>query len=157
MEAFLEYLFMILPALRIDTFIQNIRPKTNTSQINKQPDPAPEFELFLKKEDIRAYAVLIDGEFIVQSGSMARQSWVGDRTDKTSYWKLFDELVAQGILADSGKHKTFIEDYAVFSTSAAGAVVNGRSTAGPIAWKLKGTKTTYKDWEASELSSGQEQ
>jgi len=61
-------------------------------------------------------------------------------------------LVEQGILVDQGKHKVFTQSYAFPSTSAAGAVCNGRSTAGPIAWKVKGTKKTYKDWEAETLA-----
>lgn len=157
MEAFLDYILMVLPALRIDSFLKKTRPAitatTTAAEVGKEL--APMFELFLKKENIRANAVLKDGEFIVQAGSLARKSWVGDRKDKTSYWKLFDELVAQGILVDEGTHRVFSESYAFSSTSAAGAVVNGRSTAGPITWKVKGSGKTYKEWEAEKLSHEQ--
>lgn len=34
-----------------------------------------------------------------------------------------------------------------------GAICNGRPTAGPVAWKVKGTGQTYKDWEAANLNA----
>ncbi len=151
MEAFLEYLLMLLPALRVDMFLKNIRPRTDASS-SSDTEPVPVFEPFLKKEAIHATAKLTDGEFVVQAGSMARKEWVGVRSDHTSYAKLCNELVAQGVLAEEKKHRVFTENYAFSSTSAAGAVVNGRATAGPIAWKLKGTEQTYKDWEAEKLA-----
>lgn len=156
MEAFLDYLLMLLPALRVDMFLKNVRPKIDQTTASEATKQAPVFELFLKKEAIHATALLIDGEFVVQAGSMARNEWVGDRSVQTSYWRLFDELVAQGILTEQDKHRVFAENYAFSSTSAAGAVVNGRSTAGPIAWKLKGGGKTYKDWEAEKLAHEQE-
>ncbi len=110
------------------------------------------FELTLKKEGIIATAVLEDGEFIVQKGSLARAEYAGDRSEKSYYWKHHDKLVEQGILVDQGKLKVFTQSYAFSSTSAAGAVCNGRATAGPTAWKVKGTKKTYQEWEAEKLA-----
>lgn len=147
MEGFLEYLLIVLPAVRVDMFLRKTRP---TIQIE---EPSTEvFELLLKKENIRATAILAGGEFVVQAGSHARMEWIGDRKIKTSYWKLHDELVEQGILITDNGNQKFAENYAFSSTSAAGAVVNGRSTAGPIAWKIVGTGQTYKDWEAEKLA-----
>jgi hypothetical protein len=152
MESFLEYVFLVLPALRIDYFLKRTRPSLSTVESPGTREVDVVFELNLKKENIVAHAILFNGEFIVQAGSMARQSWIGDRSDKTSYWKLHDELVSTGILTISEKHRTFTQSYAFSSTSAAGAVVTGRSTAGPIEWKLQGTKQTYKEWEAEKLA-----
>ncbi len=152
MEAFLENILMVLPALRIDSFLE--RKRSTAALIpDVSRDAGTEFELFLKKENIRASALLLNGEFIVEARSMARKAWVGTREDKTSYWKLFDELVEQGVLTDAGTHRIFKTNYAFSSTSAAGAIVNGRSTAGPLAWKVKGTEKTYRDWEAEKLAS----
>ncbi|MBT4044939.1 MAG: GIY-YIG nuclease family protein [Rhodospirillaceae bacterium] len=145
MEAFLDYLLMVLPALRVDMFLKNIRPTAGQHAFAEATKPSPTFELTLKKEAIHAIAKLTGGEFVVQANSMARKSWIGDRSEKTSYWRLYHELVSQGVLADEGSHRIFTESYAFSSTSAAGAVVNGRSTAGPIAWKLQGTSQTYKE------------
>ena len=148
MEYFLDQLLLVLPAVRVDLF----NKQTRSREITKEKESElPSFELFLKKEKINATAVLNNGEFVVQAGSLARKEWIGDRTKKTSYWQLHDKLVEKGILVLEGSHRKFSESYAFPSTSAAGAVVNGRSTAGPIAWKVIGTKQTYKEWETQRL------
>jgi hypothetical protein len=145
MEAFLDYLLMVLPAVRIDSFLQKKRPQVPVvATAAKEP---VKFELYLKKENIRATAVLIGNEFIVEAGSMARKAWIGDRAHNTHYWRLFDDLVAEGVLEDQGPYRTFKTNYAFSSTSAAGAIVTGRSTAGPISWKVVDSDMTYRDWE----------
>lgn len=152
MEAFIDQLLMVLPAIRIDLFTSKAKPQKNTQQTaNFAEKKIPVFELNLKKEGITATAILEDGEFVVQQGSLARGEYIGERSDRYSYWKQYDKLVEQGILADKGSHKVFTVSYAFSSTSAAGAVCNGRSTSGPIAWKVKGTRQTYKEWEAASL------
>ncbi len=153
MEAFISQLLMVLPAIGVDFFISKAKPEKQHNAKNiDQPTESPIFELVLKKEGIVATAVIEDGEFVVQKGSLARAQYIGDRSEKSYYWKHHDKLVEQGILVDEGKHKIFTQSYAFPSTSAAGAVCNGRSTAGPIAWKVKGTKKTYKEWEAENLA-----
>ncbi len=156
MEAFLDYLLMVLPALRVDMFLRNTRPQATKIDVGAATQSAPVFEMTLKKEAIHATATLQDGEFIVQAGSMARNEWVGSRAEKTSYWKLFHELVAQGVLIEQGKHRVFTENYAFSSTSAAGAVINGRSTNGPKYWMVQGTGQNYRNWEAEKLALEQE-
>jgi len=153
MEAFISQLLMVLPAIRVDLFTSNAKPDKQSESVKSQDSKEIQvFELTLKKEGIVATAILEDGEFIVQKGSLARAEYIGDRSEKSYYWKHYDKLVEQGILVDQGKHKVFTQSYAFSSTSAAGAFCNGRSTAGPIAWKVKGTKQTYKDWEAETLA-----
>lgn len=153
METFISQLLMVLPAIRVDLFTSNAKPDKQSEFANSQESKESQvFELTLKKEGIVATAILEDGEFIVQKGSLARAEYIGDRSEKSYYWKHHDKLVEQGILVDQGKHKVFTQSYSFPSTSAAGAVCNGRSTAGPIAWKVKGTKKTYKDWEAETLA-----
>lgn len=153
MEAFISQLLMVLPAIRVDLFTSNAKPDKQSKLVQpKDYEESQIFELTLKKEGIVATAKLEDGEFIVQKGSQARAEYIGDKSEKSYYWKHHDKLVEQGILVDQGKHKVFSQSYAFPSTSAAGAVCNGRSTAGPIAWKVKGTKKTYKDWEAEKLA-----
>ncbi|MDB2511532.1 GIY-YIG nuclease family protein [Luminiphilus sp.] len=152
MENFIDRLLMVLPALRVDVFSSKVMPESS-SYLGKENDSevSPVFELTLKKEGIVATAVLNNGEFIVQKGSMARASWIGDATDKTSYWKLYNDLVDKDVLVSESGHRVFAKSYAFSSTSAAGAICNGRSTAGPKAWKIKGTGQTYKEWEASRI------
>lgn len=153
MEGFISQLLMVLPAIKVDLFTSNTKPeKESESDKLRDTKETQVFELTLKKEGIVATAILEDGEFIVQKGSLARAQYIGDRSEKSYYWKHHDKLVEQGILIDQGKHKVFTQSYVFSSTSAAGAVCNGRSTAGPIAWKVKGTTQTYKDWEAKMLA-----
>ena len=153
MEAFVDQLLMVLPAIRVDLFTSKAKPdKPDAKKQSEAVKESPVFELTLMKEGIKATAILEDGEFVVQKGSLARAAYIGDRSEKSYYWKHYDKLVDQGILVDQGKHKVFTQSYAFPSTSAAGAVCNGRSTAGPIAWKVKGTTQTYKDWEAASLA-----
>lgn len=152
MEAFISQLLMVLPAIGVDFFTSKAKPdKQNGTDNAAILVESPVFELILKKEGIVATAVIEDGEFVVQKGSLARSTYIGDRSEKSYYWKHHDKLVEQGVLIDQGNHKVFTQSYAFPSTSAAGAVCNGRSTAGPIAWKVKGTKKTYKEWEAENL------
>lgn len=153
METFIEQLLMVLPAVRVDLFTIKAKPDKLGPAKQIQPSKSsPVFELTLKKEGITATAILEDGEFVVQKGSLARAEYIGDRTEKSYYWKYYDQLVSQGILVDQGKNKVFTQSYAFPSTSAAGAVCNGRSTAGPIAWKVRGSQQTYKEWEAETLA-----
>jgi hypothetical protein len=73
MEAFLDYLWMVLPALRIDMFLQHAEPK-GSATINAPSSSGPVFELFNKKHGLHAKAMLVEGEFIVFEGSTARLS-----------------------------------------------------------------------------------
>lgn len=153
METFIDQLLMVLPAIRVDLFTSKAKPdKPDTSATVQKKQKSPVFELTLKKEGIKATALLEDGEFVVQKGSLARAEYIGGRNEKSYYWKHYDKLIEQGILQDHGKNKIFVQSYAFPSTSAAGAVCNGRSTAGPQAWKVKGTGQTYKEWEAESLA-----
>ena len=152
MESFIDRLLMVLPALRVDIFTSKVKTVKGLSAGGESEEKRrPIFELTLKKEGIRATACLEGGEFVVQKGSLARSEFIGERNEKYSYWKLYDKLVDQGILVDEGDHKVFTQSYAFSSTSAAGAVCNGRSTAGPLAWKVLETNQTYKEWEAETL------
>ena len=148
MEAFIDQLLMVLPAVRVDLFTIKAKPEKQILAKEASPnDLSPVFELFLKKEGITATAVLEDGEFVVQKGSLARGKYIGERS------KQYDKLVEQGVLVDHGKLKIFTVSYAFSSTSAAGSVCTGRSTAGTTAWKVKGSRKTYKEWEAESLES----
>lgn len=49
-------------------------------------------------------------------------------------------MIKQGIIELDGKHSIFLENYAFTSPSAAGAILNGRSTNGRTEWKHKKTK-----------------
>ena len=98
---------------------------------------------------MKAQAVLKNGEFIVQEGSQARVQWQSGR--KHGYSKLFDKLVESGVITLKGNVRVFQSDYAFASPSASAAIIFGRPSNGQTEWKLKGTKKTYKQWEAEEI------
>lgn len=152
MEEFLDTLMMVLPAIQVEMFVNKAQPVKQQTKTTAGKENTPTFILKSKRLGIDATADLIGGEMIVRSGSTVRKSWVGDRGEKTHYFILHDELLETGIIEPKGEHAVFTKDYAFSSPSAAGAIVNGRSTSGPREWKLKGTNTTYAEWEAAELA-----
>jgi len=152
METFLSHVLMILPALRIDWFLKNTRPPSSVSTLADANLEAPRFELQTPKFGIRATAKLIDGEFVVEAGSLARREWVGQGSENTTYGQLHAELTRMEVLAEQGTHRIFRENYAFKSPSAAAAVVNGRPANGTIEWKVQGQTKTYKQWEAERLA-----
>lgn len=151
MEQFLEHLHVILPALRVDGFLNRKRQvglKRLSSELPYPATPAVKFEIRLENGEVHGYGTLKDGEFIVLPGSRGRGRWIGA---DHNYSRLFDEVVESGVYKGDDTARVFDSAYAFPSPSAAGAVLNGRSTAGPIAWKLAGSLKTYKDWEADQL------
>lgn len=109
------------------------------------------FSLKLASGEVDARARLEHGEFIVQAGSIGRSHWIGV---EHNYQKLFDEVVESGVYVEEGSRRRFIKSYAFSSPSAAGAVLNGRATAGPIAWVVASNPNkTYKKWEEEQLNS----
>lgn len=157
MEAFLDNVWMVLPALRIDSFLKRTRPMVTPPQTAEMPEATPVFELRTKKGSINisATAKLMNGEFVVQAGSTARKEWIGKAYADSTYGKLYHDLIRSGVLVDQGNVRVFSENYAFNSTSAAGSVVTGRSTAGTSAWKVQGSGKTYKEWEADTLAREQ--
>ncbi len=152
MESFLDYLLMVLPALRIDMFLSSRRTSSSAAAIASSDEPGVAFELNLRKHGISATALLRNGEFVVQAGSTARREWMGIGTENSGYALLHAELLRTGILAPQGANCTFTSDYAFASASAASAVVCGRPSNGTLEWKVRGESTSYKDWEARQLA-----
>ncbi|MBR0704553.1 GIY-YIG nuclease family protein [Bradyrhizobium diazoefficiens] len=150
MEAFLENIFIVLPAVRVDLFIQRTRPTPTVAPTAQAP--SAEFILETKKHGVKARAVLVDGEFVVEAGSTARLAWEGVGSEMTSYGQLHQELRNEGVLQPQGTVCVFAKNYAFKSPSAAAAVVNGRPANGTVEWKTPGGQT-YKEWEAQQLSA----
>lgn len=160
MEAFLENLLIVLPAVRVDMFIQrarSARPATSAAPVRALTGPqevgagGTRFVLESRKHGLRASAVLTDGEFVVEAGSMSRLEWTG--LDYHTYAPLYAELRRSGVLAEQGAHCIFTQDYAFRSPSAAAAAVNGRASNGQIDWRTADSGLTYKDWEARQVAS----
>jgi hypothetical protein len=152
MESFLETLGIVLPAIRVDMFLNKARSAPKASDIVTSPTDHSEEKFILQtpKHDLYAEAILRDGEWIVQKGSLARRI---SRDGKTNYTELRDELFANGTLEIKDNTAVFIKDYAFSSPSAAAAVINGFSTNGRVAWKHSISKQTYKDWEKAQITA----
>jgi hypothetical protein len=142
-EAFLANILTILPAIRIDAFLDNTRPPSSSD--------APLFELSRPKFGIQATARSTNGEFVVQKGSFARTDWTTTPKQSQAYAGLHAEMVRAGILQKKGEHRVFKTNYAFKSPSAAASVVNGYFSNGSW-WKIKGQNKTYYQWEIEELA-----
>ncbi|PTQ58580.1 uncharacterized protein DUF4357 [Sphingomonas sp. PP-CE-3G-477] len=160
MEAFLENLLIVLPAVRVDMFIQrarSARPTASTAPVRTITDSpqivtgGTRFVMESRKHGLRATAVLTDGEFVVEVGSMSRLEWTG--LDHHTYASLYAELRRSGVLAEQIGHCLFTQDYAFRSPSAAAAAVNGRASNGQTDWRTADGGLTYKDWEAHQVAN----
>lgn len=152
-EQFVDYVLTILPSLRIDGFL--VKTRNADGREGWSPDDSNTSQAVFKLKQlqdgsVKATAFLQNGEFVVQPGSIGRAEWIG--VDH-NYQKLFNEVVESGIYQLENSHRKFVKAYAFTSPSAAGAVLNGRATAGPVAWVLASDpKKTYKQWEAEQLA-----
>ena len=157
MEVFLDYVLMILPALRVDCFVQKARASSSAIGEGIGAADVTRFELRTPKHGIHAKARLEGGEFIVASGSSARKDY-SPKYRHTSYGKLHAELKSNGVLGEVHEAGladgllTFTQDFAFQSPSAAAAIVNGRTSNGTIEWKTVDEGKVYKEWESDRLA-----
>lgn len=101
----------------------------------------------LPKYGVKAQAREIDGSFIVLQGSDARPKWTAKAH---GYGNLYDQLVKDGVLAgETNGKRLFAQDCEFNSPSAAAAIVSGRNANGRTSWLIKGSQTTYGDWQSS--------
>lgn len=150
MEDFLENIYLVLPTLRFDYFQED----TKQPEAANDPHPqinSPVFVLDAKRQNIMATARIEDDKFVVEKGSQAREKWVGEASKESGYAKIYRDLIERNILVEADGCKVFTSSYKFNSPSAAAAVIKGRMANGAKAWKIKGTQTTYKEWEAEDL------
>jgi Domain of unknown function (DUF4357) len=138
---------VILPVLGFDFTQAPLVSPTSTSPTTGGAQT--QFEM--TAVGVKADAVEADGEFVVLKGSMAR---LAGTASWTSYKGLRDKLLADGKLAESGQPNllTFAENVAFESPSAAAAVVYAGNQNGRLAWRVKATGQTYKDWQDSRIA-----
>lgn len=156
MEAFLDNLFIVLPAVRVDMFIQRTRPIPALTLVEPRPHSGDAsnrseetFTLQLKREKFKADAVLnADGEFVVLAGSQARPL-----QGPSPYAEMTRELLRAGVIAENADGYHFTQNYAFKSPSAAASVALGRSSNGTTAWCRMADGQTYKRWEAMKLGA----
>jgi hypothetical protein len=156
MESYLDTLRMVLPAIRVDIFLDKSRPATqDTSRQASAPQSGIVFEMKTPKHGVDGRAVLRDGEWIVQAGSRGRAKWTGNRHSNSHYHKLHDALLANETLVVDGPHAVFAHDYAFSSPSAAAAILNGRSSNGRRDWREIRSGKEYGQWEIEQLEAGE--
>jgi len=122
MEVFLNNIYQLLPVLGID----HMRPVVE--QIAGDEDL-----LYNSIKGLEAKGKRTTNGFIVFRGSEAilehRQSAAKEIKARR------DKLQEDGILKVKGDHLVFTKDVEFSSPSAAGGIVRGGNTAGPLAWK----------------------
>ncbi|KPQ27408.1 MAG: GIY-YIG catalytic domain/Domain of unknown function (DUF4357) [Marinobacter excellens HL-55] len=143
MAFFIEQIRIILPVLGFDF----LREPAALHTKSPSSDEDTLFEMELPKYGVKAQAREIDGSFVVLQGSEARPKWTAKAN---GYGNLYDQLVKDGVLADEANGKRlFAQDYEFNSPSAAAAIVSGRNANGRISWMVRGSQTTYGDWQSS--------
>lgn len=153
MEAFLEEIQLVLPVIGVDVFRQ---PPPSRSALSDQgqalPSGAadtapPQFVLTHKNFGITATAREVDGEFIIEAGSIgawrARSSFHGAMALRRNDARSMGRIV---IAADE---KTFqlTQDIAFSSPSAAAVFLFGTSRNGRTDWQVDGQNIPYGDWK----------
>ena len=88
--------------------------------------------------------------FVVFKGSKASATIVNSMA--TSFVKLRERLIDDGVLINAGGYMEFSEDYIFSSPSTAAVMVMGRSANGLVEWKTKDGKT-LKEFESSEITT----
>lgn len=144
MQTFLDNVRLLLPTLGVNVF-------SVAGDHDRGPTPATEHRLELKWEDARAECLVVDGQFVVQPGSTAR----GVEVESLAAWlrTLRCTLQESGVLVPSESGLlTFSQPYAFESPSAAAGVVSGTGLNGRVAWKIKGSGQSYKEWLAKQVS-----
>lgn len=153
MEAFLGQVLTALPALRVDVFIENARPAATLATPQSPTGTPQRFKLENRKHGLIAYAVVRDGEFIVEKNSTARRQWESKGVNRHSYADLHEKLKSSGKLIEDGGVCRFAENIAFASPSAAAAIVDGRPANGTVEWVTVDTGMTYKAWEAAQIGA----
>lgn len=149
MEAFLLEIQLVLPVIGIDVFrkVVSTREPSQTEKDFK----AVSFVLEHKSKGIKAAAVEVDGEFVMQTGS------IGDFYETSSFSPKIKELREQLIESGrvevlDGKKLRLTENVAFTSPSAAAVFLFGTSRNGRFDWKLKGSGKSYGDYKDALLS-----
>lgn len=156
MEYYLSQVQIVLPVLGITEF-RPTRPAASTGSPGPEISSvasriSPTFHLNVPRHGIAAAAQEVDGEFTVLEGSGARGEWVGTHRHP-GYQQLHTSLIADGSLRPvSAELATFTQDVVFSSSSAAAAVVTGRSANGRTSWVDSVSGTTFGEWQSRGIS-----
>ncbi|MFF5036613.1 GIY-YIG nuclease family protein [Nocardia salmonicida] len=158
MEYFIEQAKIVLPVLGVNLFRSPRAISVGSNPETAEPrTDSPLFEMAVKKFGITATAQEVDGEFTVIEGSRARLAWAGDESH--SYVGLREKLEHDGTLVPTpdGSAMRFTRNHVFASPSAAAAIVAGRAANGRKDWQVKGTQTSYGQWETEGVEEAMRQ
>jgi hypothetical protein len=148
---FIEQIRLVLPVLGLDLLRET--PTLTSSEAGGNVAQSPLFTLAAPKLGITAKAQEVDGEFVVQAGSLARATWTQNNWND-GYSKLHQQLRQQGVLAPASNGLLrFTCGHAFSSPSAASAVIMGRADNGRKSWKLQDSKLNYGEWQTQQLEA----
>lgn len=152
MAFFMEQIRTVLPVLGYDVLRErpNITGAATIDASSSIASPSPLFAMSVPKHGVNAEAREQNGDFVVLSGSTARDRWTSTHT---GYQSLYQQLVDEGVLSDvhSGVRQ-FTTDYAFSSPSAAAAVISGRPANGRTAWSTADGGETYAHWQEQKVN-----
>lgn len=149
MLEFIENIQMVMPVLGLDLWRATPKPTAKGAQESVN---SPEFVLISQKTGLSAKAQEIDGEFVVQAGSIARTNWT-EKNWNNGYKKLHEHLQQIGILVpESEGVLRFAKEYVFSSPSAASAVIMGRADNGRKSWRTS-DGTSYGEWQSKQLEA----
>lgn len=158
MDYFLDQLHVLLPAIGVDVF-RSAAVRTVVNAPVRSAAPSPEFFLTVASRGLSATAQVVDGEFVVLSGSTAAPSVASSTSysDATArayanLGRIHSGLVENGSLVLEGATTRFVKNVPFTSPSTAGAIVLGRSCNGRISW-LTADGMQFGKWEARDLDA----
>lgn len=163
-EGFLANMLLCLPIIGVNFFERprvpqlvqrDHAPHTVASEVpafdqSDVQDP-PMAQRLLTLDESRASAHGYDGpEFVVLSGARGtRQHTNAFRANYAKAYRLREELLKLGVLADDGENITLTQDYSFNSPSLAAAVLMGTQVSGLTAWKDHSNRTLKEIREGS--------
>ena len=138
---------LILPVLGF-SFLQPVPKPDQLINAPAGEDISPVFEW--SQGGAKATAREYKGEFIVLKGSTAHKD---PKPSWAPYHQSREPLIREKRLVPAADSKFYVfqEDIACNSPSAAAAVVYAGNQNGRLAWKIKGSNTTYRDWQEARL------
>jgi hypothetical protein len=96
------------------------------------------------RKGARAVMEVRNGKFVVLANSTAL---IDTYSGMTSYVKLKDDLILDGILVQDGSLLRFTEDVEFESVSAAANIILDRNSNGNKEWRHENTGITIKEWK----------
>lgn len=149
MEYFIAQALIALPVLGVNVLRVTTIAASNVVPASQErvAVSAPRFTMEQPREGLTAYAIEVDGEFTIRSGSHARRKQVGGG----SYVALRERLEKDGTIDTTTDPALFTKNQVFASPSAAAAVVAGRSANGRTSWVEDSTGLTYGAWQNRDL------